>query len=137
MNDTPEVIATRERHVRHVYRLPGLEPIIGQHVHLGHDTFLDCRNQITIGDDAFFGMRCMILTGTHDYMQFGAARRLAVSSRPVVIGEGAWIGSGAIVCPGVTVGAHAVVAAGAVVFRNVAPYTLVAGNPARKIRKLR
>ncbi len=53
--------------------------------------------------------------------------------RPVVIGDHVWIGARALICPGVTIGEGAVVGAGAVVTRDVAPYAIVAGNPARVI----
>lgn len=52
----------------------------------------------------------------------------------VTIGHDVWIGHGAIVLPGRTIGTGAVVGAGAVVTKDVAPYTIVAGNPARVIR---
>jgi hypothetical protein len=55
-------------------------------------------------------------------------------STPVTIGHDVWIGHGAIILPGRSVGTGAVVAAGAVVTKDVAPYTIVAGNPARLIR---
>jgi acetyltransferase-like isoleucine patch superfamily enzyme len=112
------------------------KPIVGQRCVLGWGSVIDCTGQVTIGNDVFVGHRVMILTGLHDYMQFGAARMAACQSRPVTIGDGVWICSGAIVCPGVTLGAHSVVAAGAVVMRNVRPYTLVGGNPAQNIRRL-
>ncbi|WP_026871323.1 DapH/DapD/GlmU-related protein [Inquilinus limosus] len=53
----------------------------------------------------------------------------------VAIGHDVWIGHGAIVLPGVTVGTGAAIGAGAVVTRDVAPYTIVAGSPARPIRR--
>jgi len=62
---------------------------------------------------------------------FFAERRAA----KVVIGNDCWIGHGAIILPSVTVGDGAVIAAGAVVSRNVAPYSIVGGVPARPIRK--
>lgn len=55
-------------------------------------------------------------------------------SHPVSIGHDVWIGHGAIILPGRTIGTGAVVAAGAVVTRDVAPYTIVAGVPARPVR---
>jgi phosphonate metabolism protein (transferase hexapeptide repeat family) len=69
--------------------------------------------------------------GERDEDEFFAWRR----SFPVVIGHDVWIGHGAIVLPGRTVGTGAVIAAGAVVTKDVAPYTIVAGNPARVIRR--
>ena len=58
-------------------------------------------------------------------------------SRPVVIGDDVWVGGGAIILPGVTIGEGSTVAAGAVVTRDVEPFTLVAGNPARLLRRLK
>ena len=55
-------------------------------------------------------------------------------STPVTIGHDVWIGHGAIILPGRTIGTGAVVAGGAIVTKDVAPYAIVAGNPARKVR---
>lgn len=54
---------------------------------------------------------------------------------PVVIGHDAWIGHGVVVLPGRRIGTGAVVGAGAIVTRDVAPYTIVVGNPARPVRR--
>ena len=68
--------------------------------------------------------------GEADEPEFFAWRR----AHPVAIGHDVWIGHGAIVLPGRTIGTGAVIGAGAVVTRDVAPYAIVAGNPARAIR---
>ena len=59
-----------------------------------------------------------------------------VRSAPIVIGDRVWIGFGAVVLKGVVIGEGAIVAACSVVTRNVEPYTIVAGNPAREVRRL-
>jgi phosphonate metabolism protein (transferase hexapeptide repeat family) len=68
--------------------------------------------------------------GEQDEAQFFAWRH----AHPVVVGHDVWVGHGAIILPGRTIGTGAVAGAGAVVTRDVAPYAIVAGNPARVIR---
>lgn len=94
--------------------------------------------EITIAPDAFFGHRVALLTGTHDIAQHGLDRQRAIPDhgRDVHIGEGVWVGTGAIVLGPCRIGAHSVVAAGAVVTRDVEPETVVAGVPARIVRRL-
>ncbi|MDE6350288.1 MAG: antibiotic acetyltransferase, partial [Treponemataceae bacterium] len=64
---------------------------------------------------------------------FGAERE-AGSKGDIVVKDDVWIGQNAIVCSGVTIGQGAVVAAGAVVTKNVEPYAIVGGNPAKFIK---
>ena len=54
---------------------------------------------------------------------------------PVTIGHDVWIGHGAVILPGRTIGTGAVVGAGAIVTKDVAPYTIVVGNPAHPVRR--
>ena len=93
---------------------------------------------ITVGEWAFFGHGVSVLTGTHDWRTFGRVRQTAVpkSGRDVVIEEGVWVSSGATVVGPCRIGANAVVAVGAVVLGDVAPYTIVAGVPAKVIRTI-
>ncbi len=96
--------------------------------------FLDV-NPIEIGDDVQIAPNVQLLTATHP---LEAARRRAQweSGGPISIGDGAWLGGGVIVLPGVSIGVEAIVGAGAVVTRHVEPRTVVAGNPARILRRL-
>jgi acetyltransferase-like isoleucine patch superfamily enzyme len=93
---------------------------------------------ITLGEYAFFGHDVAVLTGTHDIAQFGRDRQLGFprSGRDVVIGEGVWLASHVLVLGPVTIGDHAVVAAGSLVREDVEPYTVVAGRPAKVVKKI-
>ncbi len=93
---------------------------------------------VTIGEHTFFGHDVAVLTGTHDIEQFGLARQLTFprSGRDVVIGEGVWLASHVLVLGPVTIGDHAVVASGSLVREDVEPYAVVAGRPAKLIKKI-
>lgn len=108
----------------------------GRKVHLGAGTvinfgcLLDGRShEIRTGDNVSIGPEASILTLGHDPQSPDFADR----GGEVVIGNRVWIGYRAIILPGVTIGEGAVVGAGAVVTKDVESYTIVAGNPARKI----
>ena len=62
-------------------------------------------------------------------------RGFEITSKPITIKDNVWVATGAIVLPGVTIGAGAVVAAGSVVVKDVEPWTVVGGNPAKFIKK--
>lgn len=104
---------------------------IGEHCIIGDTCFLDGREGITVGKNVNVGGKVSIYTRQHSV----DSPMFAEVGGPVVIGDYAWIASHAIVLPGVTIGEGAVVAAGAVVTKDVAPYTLVGGNPAVFIRE--
>jgi acetyltransferase-like isoleucine patch superfamily enzyme len=93
---------------------------------------------ITVGKDAFFGHDVAVLTGTHDIDKFGRERQLGFprSGRDIVIGEGVWLASHVLVLGPVTIGEHAVVAGGSLVREDVAPYTVVAGRPAKVVKTI-
>jgi acetyltransferase-like isoleucine patch superfamily enzyme len=94
---------------------------------------------ITIGDYAFFGHNVTVLTGTHDYEKLDKERQVSIpiSGRNVLIERGAWIASNATILAPCTIGEHAVVAAGALVNKDVPPYAIVAGVPAKIIREIK
>lgn len=103
---------------------------IGNHCHIGSQTFLDLAGSIYMGDRVTISMRAILLTHTN----VGDSRcGLPAQVSQLRILDDAYIGAGAILMPGVTIGAGAVVAAGAVVSRDVPPGTVVAGVPARQL----
>ncbi|MCA9936603.1 MAG: acyltransferase [Anaerolineales bacterium] len=97
--------------------------------------FLNLGDSITIGQYVGFGQQVMVLTETHA-IGTPEYRSGALTPKPVVIGNGCWIGARATILPGVTIGDGAVVAAGAVVTKDVPPHTVVGGVPAKAIKEL-
>jgi acetyltransferase-like isoleucine patch superfamily enzyme len=93
---------------------------------------------IRVGRYAFFGHGVAVLTGAHDITKFGRERQTEIprSGRDITIGEGVWIASHALVFGPCQIGEHAVVAGGSLVLDDVAPYTVVAGRPAKVIKTL-
>lgn len=117
---------------------------------LVHGARIICDAEVEIGDYALISWN-VVLMDTYRAPVDPAERRRELElvparrprrfdtnepARPVRIGRNVWIGFDACVLPGVTIGEGAIVGARSVVFEDVAPYTAVAGNPARVIRKL-
>ncbi|MCP8386569.1 sugar O-acetyltransferase [Clostridioides difficile] len=112
----------------------------GKNISIGKDVFINsgCHFQdqggITIGDGALIGHNVVLATINHDLMP-GNGRKNRYA--PIMIGRNVWVGSNATILPGVTIGEWAVVAAGAVVTKDVPPYTVVGGTPAKFIKTVK
>ncbi len=102
---------------------------IGSGCSIGHGAILDGRGRLTIGNNVNLSSGVWIWTMEHD----PNSPTFAVRHQPVVIGDFAWLSCRVVVLPGVTVGEGAIVAAGAVVTKDVEPYAIVGGVPARRI----
>ncbi len=111
----------------------------GKNISIGKDVFINsgCHFQdqggITIGDGSLIGHNVVLATINHD---LNPAMNRKNHYAPIYIGAHVWIGSNATVLPGVTIGDWSVVAAGAVVTKDVPPYTVVGGVPARILKNI-
>ena len=94
------------------------------------DTFILAYAPVTIGKGCSFSFRNMIITSTHDYEDFGT-----VIAKPVTIGDNVWVTSNVTILPGVTIGSNTVIGAGSVVTKDIPPYTICIGMPAKPIKK--
>lgn len=103
---------------------------IGDHSVVNRACYLDNRDAITIGNSVSIAHNVRIYTGGHDI----DARDFAYTKAPVRIEDYAVLFANAIVQPGIIIGRGAVVLPGAVVTRDVAPFAVVGGNPARHVR---
>lgn len=104
---------------------------IGKHVAVDDGVNLYSVEKIKIGTKVAISREAFICTASHDITK---PNRPLITA-PITIGDGVWIGARAIVLPGVTIGEGAVVAAGAVVTKDVEPFSVVGGNPAKFIKK--
>lgn len=86
---------------------------------------------ITIEDGAMIAANVQLISNNHDLYE-----RQVITCKPIHIGKKAWIGAGATILPGVTIGDNAVVGAASVVTKDVSADTIVAGNPAKFIKRI-
>lgn len=112
---------------------------IGTDTIIGENAVLDGRESLEIGNHVDIASEVMVYNSQHDINSKDFAKVEEVVLKPVKIGDYVFIGPRAIILPGVTIGKGAVVGAGAVVTKNVEPFNIVAGVPAKVIgeRKLK
>jgi putative colanic acid biosynthesis acetyltransferase WcaF len=104
---------------------------VGDWTAIGEDALIYNLGHVTLGSKVSISQRAHLCAGTHDYTR----PDLPLLKPPIVIKDQAWICADAFVGPNVVVGEGAVVGARAVVIKNVEPWVVVAGNPAREIKK--
>lgn len=104
---------------------------VGEYAAIGDHALVYNLGRVTIGARATISHRAHLCGGTHDYTKVD----FPLLRPPIMIQEQSWICADAFIGPGVTVGAGAIVAARAVVVKDVAPWTIVAGNPAKFIKE--
>jgi len=108
--------------------------IIGDHTRIGlRDTII---GPVQIGNHVILAQNVVISGLNHSYQDVSTPIHLQkVTTRTIVIEDESWVATNSIITAGVTIGRHAVVAAGCVVTKDVPPYTVVAGNPAKVIKR--
>ncbi|WP_267202517.1 sugar O-acetyltransferase [Limosilactobacillus kribbianus] len=104
---------------------------IGRNTHLNYNTTIMSAAQVTIEDNVKVAANCQFLANNHDLYD-----REKLLCAPITVKNNAWIGAGVSILAGVTIGENAVVGAGAVVTKDVPANTVVAGVPARVIKKI-
>lgn len=92
--------------------------------------------KISIGNNVLFGPGVQLYTPQHPLDMESRHRQGLEYARPITICDNVWIGGNAILLGGICVGEGSVVGAGSVVTKDVPPFTLVVGNPARALRRL-
>ncbi len=106
---------------------------LGANCAINHEVFLHGAAGITIGNDVVLSARCMLIDASLNRDGFAATATRHYQNKPITIEDGVWVGAAAVILPGVTIGRRSIIGAGSVVTRDVPPFTIVAGNPARAI----
>lgn len=104
---------------------------MGDAVAVANDAEIYNPSKITLGDRVVLSQGSYLCGASHDYTQW----TFPLISKPIVVGQYAWIAARAIVLMGVTIGEGCVVGAGSVVTSSMAPWTVGAGNPCRIIKR--
>lgn len=148
--ETPEGLRQREEILREALGTYGeglciLPPVYAnwglKNLHVGKNVFFNFNvclvddADIFLGDDCLVGPGCHIITAQHPVSPRLRKNQLQFN-KPIHIGNNVWLGAGAVILPGVTIGDNSIVAAGSVVTRDVEADVIVAGSPARVLRRI-
>lgn len=118
---------------------------IAAHAHVSHTVKMGnhcsinvaavVRGKVTLGNGVRIGGHTSILGFNHSFGQLDTPiHQQPLTFKGITIGDDVWIGSGVTIVDGVEIGSHSVIGAGAIVTRNIPPYSVAVGNPARVIK---
>ena len=124
-----QIDRTTSIHVGCTFLGKGSQLYIGENTTVNTECVLDSRSRLEIGSSCSISRGVLMLSLTHDHR----ISSFPLLKKEVIIGDGVWIGANAIIIPGVNLGSNCVVGAGSVVTKNFPPYSILAGNPAKKI----
>lgn len=114
----------------------GAKIVIGENTRI-HGTCIHAYEKIYVGARCLIAANCQIFDGSGHELSFpDIENRINTvgGSSPVIIEDDVWIGANSIILPGVTIGKGSVIAAGSIVTKNIPPYSVAGGNPARTLK---
>ncbi|OJU56421.1 MAG: hypothetical protein BGN96_14585 [Bacteroidales bacterium 45-6] len=120
------VFIHRNSNIEHPWNLQ-----MGHLSSVGEFSWIYCLDKVSIGQKCTIGKDCYLITGNHDVSD----QHFRQITKPIVIKDGSWITTGVYIMPGVTIAEFTVVAARSVVLKNSEPYDILAGFPAKFIKK--
>lgn len=114
---------------------------IGNHCDIGPQSHITAINRIVLGDNVLTGPRVLITDNSHgesniEFLDIAPKYRPLFTYGPVIIEDNVWIGEGAMIMPNVHIGKGSIIAANSVVTKDVPPYSIAAGIPAKVIRTM-
>ena len=109
---------------------------IGEHSHILENSFILLRDKVIIGNNVGIAYGVSIMTSSNASASLFLLKHFPAFTAPVIINHDVWIGANATILGGVIIGECSVVAAGAVVNKDVPPYSVVGGVPAKVIKRI-
>ena len=114
---------------------------IGKDAYVAQDlnvtvSYVENRSNLTIGDRCSIGPRVILAISSHSNSS-RLKEMLPPMKKGITIGHDTWLGAGVIVLPGITIGEMCVIGAGSVVTKDIPPYSIAVGNPARVIKSVK
>lgn len=109
--------------------------VIGNNVGIAQNCFIQVRGKVLIGNDVIFGPNVSVFSENHNFEDPDLPVSVQGETRKgVIIEDGVWLGTRVVILDGVTIGKNSIVAAGSVVNKDVEPYAIVGGVPAKLIK---
>jgi len=110
---------------------------IGNNVHIGSRNIIGARKSVILEDNVLIGPNVVIGDHSHRYedIEIPVKMQATTEAGPVRIERDSWIGANVFIFPNVTIGRHSVIGANSVVNRDISPYSVAVGVPARVIKK--
>ena len=130
-----------ETYDKHMDNLYTPEIVIGNNVRIGYDCHIGCVNKIIIGDNVLIASKVFITDHSHGDTTLKSItlppnNRKVISKGPVLIEDNVWVGEGVVIMANVKIGKNSIIGANSVVTKDVEKNSVVAGNPARVIKKI-
>ena len=108
---------------------------IGDHSNIGPYSYIGCSGYIEIGNNVMMAPRVSLYAENHNFDSIDVPMKdQGVATAPIIIEDNCWIAANSIILSGVRIGKGSVIAAGSVVTKDVAPYSVMGGNPAKKLK---
>ena len=108
---------------------------IGNHSNIGPYSYIGCSGYVEIGNNVMMAPRVSLYAENHNFDSIDFPMKdQGVTTAPIIIEDDCWIAANSIILAGVRIGKGSVIAAGSVVTKDVTPYSVMAGNPAKKLK---
>jgi acetyltransferase-like isoleucine patch superfamily enzyme len=108
---------------------------VGSNSNIGHFAYIGCSGYIEIGNNVMISPRVSMYSENHNYVDLDVPmKEQGVTRESIIIEDDCWIASNSIILAGVKIGHGSIIAAGSVVTKDVAPMSIMGGNPAKLIR---